>query len=266
MLPGPFSQEAPGVGTSFWESIPTSIQTIVGVAAIMGAAWTWFVRPRMTALVAEAFARGHKEWCEALAATRDELRGDFSARIDRCRDELRSEIAENRDKIVATRDELRSEIDASRQELRGEIDATHQDLSAKIAATRHELRSEIDRCRDELHSEIVATRKDLSARIVATRDELHSAITGNRDKIGTNRDSIVGVREMISASRIETRDLIAEMQRENHLAHAAIGERINVVQTEVAALRTDSARLAGAVDILTAVVRGDPDQGETWAP
>ena len=84
MFAGLFLQEELGVGTPVWESIPTSIQTIVGVAAIMGAGWTWFVRPRMVALVAEAVAQVNQDWSKGLAATRDEIRSRFflQARLD----------------------------------------------------------------------------------------------------------------------------------------------------------------------------------------
>ncbi len=64
---------------------------------------------------------------------------------------------------------------------------------------------------------------------------------------------------MIHASRIETRDLLAEIRQDNHQAHEAIGERLNGV-------RTDTAKLTGAVDVLTAVVRGRRDSGETRTP
>lgn len=255
MITGLFTQEGSGVGNPVWESIPMSIQTLVGVAAIMGAGWTWFVRPRMVALVAEAVDRGNSEWRKSLAATRDELRADFSTKIDSTRDELRGEIA-------ATRKDLSEEIAATRGELATRIDSTRKDLSAEIAATRDELRVEIATTRDELRGEIAASRKDLS-----------EAIAVNRGDIAKNRDSITDIRDLISASRIETRDLLADMQRENHLAHAAIGDRIGGVQmliaqeskilwTKIAELGTDTARLAGAVDVLTSIWQEGDMQGE----
>ena len=63
------------------------------------------------------------------------------------------------------------------------------------------------------------------------------------------------------------------MQRENHQAHAAIGDRISGVQmlvaqesktlrTKIAELGTDTARLAGAVDVLTSIWQEGNIQGE----
>ena len=233
MFTGLFAQEELGVGTPFWESIPTSIQEIVGITVIMGVGWTWFVRPRMVALVAEAVAQVNQEFSKALAATRDEIRGDFTSRLD-----------------------------STRNELRGEIATTRRDLSEEIAATR----GEIATTRDELRGEIADTRRDLSEEIAATRDELGNEIAGNRGRIGSNRDSIVAVREMISASRIETRDLLTDMRRENQEAHAAIGDRITqeskTLRTKIEGLSTDTARLAGAVDVLTSIWREGNVRGE----
>ena len=259
MFAGLFFQEELGVGTPFWEAIPTSIQEIVGITVIMGVGWTWFVRPRMVALMAEAVAQVNQEFSNALGATRDEIRGDFSSRLDSTRDELRAEIA-------ATRVDFSSRLDSTRDELRAEIAATRKDLSGEIAATRK-----------DLSGEIAATRKDLSGEIAATRDELRSEIAGNRGDIGSNRDSIVAVREMISTARIETRDLLTEMQRESRQAHAAIGDRITLestilrtkieeesttLRTKVEELGTDTARLAGAVDVLTSIWREGDVRGE----
>ena len=184
---------------------------------------------------------------------------DFSSRLDSTRDELRAEIA-------ATRVDFSSRLDSTRDELRAEIAATRKDLSGEIAATRK-----------DLSGEIATTRKDLSGEIAATRDELRSEIAGNRGDIGSNRDSIVAVREMISAARIETRDLLTEMQRESRQAHAAIGDRITLestilrtkieeesttLRTKVEELGTDTARLAGAVDVLTSIWREGDVRGE----
>ncbi len=292
MFAGLFFQEELGVGTPFWEAIPTSIQEIVGITVIMGVGWTWFVRPRMVALMAEAVAQVNQEFSKALGATRDEIRGDFSSRLDSTRDELRAEIAATRvdfsSRLDSTRDELRAEIaatrkdfssklDSTRDELRAEIAATRKDLSGEIAATRKDLSGEIAATRDELRGEIATTRRDLSGEIAATRDELRSEIAGNRGDIGSNRDSIVAVREMISAARIETRDLLTEMQRESRQAHAAIGDRITLestilrtkieeesttLRTKVEELGTDTARLAGAVDVLTSIWREGDVRGE----
>ena len=255
MFTGLFAQEELGVGTPFWESIPTSIQEIVGITVIMGVGWTWFVRPRMVALVAEAVAQVNQEFSKALAATRDEIRGDCTSRRDSTRNELRGEIATTRrdlsEEIAATR----GEIATTRDELRGEIADTRRDLSEEIAATRR-----------DLSEEIAATRRDLSEEIAATRDELGNEIAGNRGRIGSNRDSIVAVREMISASRIETRDLLTDMRRENQEAHAAIGDRITqeskTLRTKIEGLSTDTARLAGAVDVLTSIWREGNVRGE----
>ena len=240
MIAGLFSQETLGVGTPFWASIPISIQTLVGMVAIFGAGWTWFVRPRMVSIVVEAVARSSKELRAEMAAGTGELRKEMAAGTG----------------------ELRREIAANRKELSGEIAANRMELSEEIAANR---------------KEIAGNRKELSEEIAATRKELSEAIAGNRGEIATNRDSITAAREMISASRIETRDILAEIRRENHQAHEAIGGRISEVQmyvaqenatlrTGIAELKTDTAKLAGAVEVLTAVVRGGKDPGETWTP
>ena len=281
MFAGLFFQEELGVGTPFWEAIPTSIQEIVGITVIMGVGWTWFVRPRMVALMAEAVAQVNQEFSKALAATRDEIRGDFSSRLDSTRDELRAEIAATRvdfsSRLDSTRDELRAEIAATRVDFSSRLDSTRDELRAEIAATRKDLSGEIAATRKDLSGEIATTRKDLSGEIAATRDELRSEIAGNRGDIGSNRDSIVAVREMISAARIETRDLLTEMQRESRQAHAAIGDRITLestilrtkieeesttLRTKVEELGTDTARLAGAVDVLTSIWREGDVRGE----
>ena len=281
MFAGLFFQEELGVGTPFWEAIPTSIQEIVGITVIMGVGWTWFVRPRMVALMAEAVAQVNQEFSKALAATRDEIRGDFSSRLDSTRDELRAEIAATRvdfsSRLDSTRDELRAEIAATRVDFSSKLDSTRDELRAEIAATRKDLSGEIAATRKDLSGEIAATRKDLSGEIAATRDELRSEIAGNRGDIGSNRDSIVAVREMISTARIETRDLLTEMQRESRQAHAAIGDRITLestilrtkieeesttLRTKVEELGTDTARLAGAVDVLTSIWREGDVRGE----
>ncbi|MYB06753.1 MAG: hypothetical protein F4Y24_10405 [Gemmatimonadetes bacterium] len=200
MFAGLFFQEELGVGTPVWESIPTSIQTIVGVAAVMGAGWTWFVRPRVGAMLSEAVAQVNKERDRTLAEMRDKLR-----------DELRGEIAGNRGEIAR-----------------------------------------------------------------------------NRSAIAANRDSIFALRDLVSAVRIETRDLLSGMQRESRRAHASIGDRIaqestalrTKMEEEIGALRTrmeedsrtlrtkmeelgtDTARLAGAVDVLTSIWREGDVRGE----
>ena len=81
---GFFAQEELGVETPIWESIPTSIQTIIGVAAVMGAGWTWFVRPRVIALVSEAVVS------EAVAQINKERNKALAEMCDKLRDELRA--------------------------------------------------------------------------------------------------------------------------------------------------------------------------------
>ena len=173
---------------------------------------------------------------------------DFSSRLD------------------STRDELRAEIAATRKDLSEEIAATRVGFSSRLDSTRDELRAEIAATRKELSGEIAATRQELSGEIAATRDELRSEIAGNRGDIGSNRDSIVAVREMISAARIETRDLLTNMRQESQQAHAAIGDRIahesTALRTKIAGLSADTARLAGAVDVLTSIWREGDVQRE----
>ena len=84
-----------------------------------------------------------------------------------------------------------------------------------MAKLRDELRGEIAALGDQLHGEMATTRKELAA-----------AITQNHGGIEANRDSIFANREVMSDVRIETRDLLLAMQRENQEAHAAIGDRI----------------------------------------
>ncbi len=149
---------------------------------------------------------------------------------------------------------------------REEIAGFHQDLSQKIADTRKDLSREIADTRKDLSD----TRRDLSQDLSDTRRDLSQEIAGNRKDlslaIAGNRDAITATRDLVSAARVETRDLLAEMRDENHRAHEAIGERINGLQvhitqessalrTEFADLKSDTAKLAGAVEVLTAAMR-----------
>ena len=201
------------------ESIPTSIQILAGFTAISGAGWTWFVRPRIAGMVAEA-------------------------------------IGENREQIAGF----------------------HRDLSQEIANTRKDLSQEIANTRRDLSQEIANTRKDLSQEIADTRKDLSDTRRDLSQEIAGNRDSITATRDLVSAARVETRDLLAEIRHENHRAHEAIGERINglevritressALRTEFADLKSDTAKLAGAVEVLTTAMRGsgspDRTQGET---
>ena len=108
MITGLLTQEGSGVGNPVWESIPMSIQTLVGVAAIMGAGWTWFVRPQMATIVAEAFARSTQKAREAYGDSLSTPRGS-SGRIDSTRVELRREVAATRRELSAQIEELSRE-------------------------------------------------------------------------------------------------------------------------------------------------------------
>ena len=195
------------MGIAILESIPTSIQVLAGVTAIGGAGWTWFMRPRIAAIVTEA-------------------------------------LRENRKEIAATRNDLSLQVAGFHQELA----ATRNDLSQELAATRNDLSREIAATRKDLSQEIAATRNDLSREIAATRKDLSREIAGNRD-------SIMATRDLVSAVRIETRDLLDDMRRENHEAHEAIGARINGLQGRVADLKAGTSKLTGAVEVLMTVMR-----------
>ena len=211
MILGLLSQEALDVGTPLWASIPSSVQTLAGAVAIFGAGWTWFIRPRMTAIVTEIVGRSEKKLLSDIAKNRDAIA------------ENRKEIAKNREAIVSNGKEIAKNREA-------------------IGANRGE--------------------------ITKLREELRGELGGTREEVGENRNSITALRDLISESRIETRDLLAKMREENNLAHAAIGDRITGLQTyiaednkslrkEMADMRADTARLSGAVDVLTGIWRED---------
>ena len=221
---------------AFLESIPTSIQILAGFTAISGAGWTWFVRPRIAGMVTEAIGQN-----------REEIAG------------FHQDLSQ---KIADTRKDLSREIADTRKDLSREIADTRKDLSREVADTRKDLSD----TRRDLSQEIADTRKDLSD----TRRDLSQEIAGNRKDlslaIAGNRDAITATRDLVSAARVETRDLLAEMRDENHRAHEAIGERINGLQvhitqessalrTEFADLKSGTAKLAGAVEVLTAAMR-----------
>ena len=240
MILGLLSQEALDVGTPLWASIPSSVQTLAGAVAIFGAGWTWFIRPRMTAIVTEIVGRSEKKLLSDIAKNRDAIA------------ENRKEIAKNREAIASNGKEIaknREAIGANRGE---------------ITKVRAELRKEVGK----LSGEIGRVREDLRGEIGKLREELRGELGGTREEVGENRNSITALRDLISESRIETRDLLAKMREENNLAHAAIGDRITGLQTyiaednkslrkEMADMRADTARLSGAVDVLTGIWRED---------
>ncbi len=247
---------------AFLESIPTSVQVLAGFTAISGAGWAWFVRPRIAGMVAEA-----------MGENREQIAGfhrDLSQKIAGTRADLSQEIAETRRDLSQDIADTHKEIAETRRDLSQEIAETRRDLSQDIADTR----KKIAETRRGLSQEIAETRRDLSQDIADTRKEIAETRRDLSQEIAGNRDSITATRDLVSAARIETRDLLAEMRSENHNAHEAIGERINGLQvhithestalrTKMADLKSDTAKLAGAVDVLTIAMQGSGPPGRT---
>lgn len=226
------------------ESIPTSIQVLAGFTAISGAGWAWFVRPRIAGMVAEAVGENRKEFAEAMGENRKAL----AVAMD-----------ENRKEVARFHKELSREIAETRKDLTEQLQVTRRELSEDIAANRNS----ISRNRDLIDS----LHRDLSQEIADNRDSIDTLRRDLSQEIGRNRDSITATRDLVSTARVETRDLLAEMRNENHQAHEAIGERINGLQlhitqestalrTKIGDLKSDTAKLAGAVEVLTTATRG----------
>ncbi len=186
MILGLLTQEESGVGTPFWESIPTSIQTLVGVAAILGAGWTWFVRPRMVTIVVEAIARSSKDLREEMDASAGKLRSEIAAD----RRELSEDIAGVRSEIAADRRELSEDIAGVRSEIAANRDSITE-VREMIHASRIEIRDLLAEIRQDNHQAHEAIGERLNgvrtdtAKLTGAVDVLTAVVRGRRDSGAT---------------------------------------------------------------------------------
>jgi len=232
-------QQLGSSGASFLESIPTSIQTLLGMLAILGAGWTWFVRPRMIRIVVEAVTQSEKS-----------LRSELTERIEASEKRLRSEIAANREQIVANREQIvanREQIAANRKQ----IAANGQEIAAnrkQIAANRDLIVSLADR--------ISAVRIETRDQFAETRRENHEAHAAIGDRIDTVNDRMDTVNDRIGnmddridgmSSRIDgVNDRIDRFQMH-------VSSEISILRKDIADVKTDTVKLAGAIDLLSKI-------------
>ncbi len=147
MFVGLLVQQPLGSGASFLESIPTSIQTLLGMVAILGASWTWFVRPRMIRIVVEAVTQSERS-----------LRSELTEKIEASEERLRREIAANRrevsEKIEASEKRLRRES----AEIRRESREAHATIGERIDGVN----DRIDRLQMHFSKEVSVVRGEIA--------------------------------------------------------------------------------------------------------
>ncbi len=293
-ISGPLQEAAP-LEPSFFASIPPVVQFMAGMCAILGVAWFFLVEPRIDAKVNATRDQLSKERKEEIGELRTEmkeikdeigelrtemkneigeLRTETKEEIDGLRTEMKEEIgelrAEMKDEIGELRTEMKNEIDELRTETKKEIDGSRTELKGEIGELRTEIKNEIGELRTEMKDEIDGSRTEMKDEIGELRTETKENDATLREElkeeIRAGRASIGALQEAVAASRIEYRDMLSAMREENHQAHEAIGDRIGQMQAQmvvenrsiredIAEVKVDTARLAGAVDVLTAIMR-----------